>query len=141
MKKHKKFKSIQSYEIVLGIVALISFFLGVVPSIVLSDWTWFSRSGALLVIFGVYIVWLDYKGDVNKDLETLLSGFNQYLINHTKDSEADIKKIEAKISEKLNKVRTATEKRFQNIEFFIVAIGTLIWGYGDLINNLLDQSC
>lgn len=41
------------------------------------------------------------------------------------------------VSEKFNEVSKLTHRRVQNIEFLILALGTLVWGYGDLINNFL----
>ena len=137
----EKLKNIHKYETVVFISILISLLTGIIPSLILLDWSWFSRSGALLVIFGVYIVWLDYQSDVNNDLDIVLSGFNKHLTENTKEDDVSIKKIETEVSNKFDEVRAATKKRFQNIEFFIVAVGTLIWGYGDLFNKFLVQSC
>jgi len=141
LKKIDYFKGIHKYQTVLIIAISISVFTGILPSIISSDWGWFSRSGAILVIFGLYIIWLDYESDLNDNLDILLSGFNKHLVENTEEDEASIERIEANVSDKFNEVRKATKNRFQNIEFLIVAIGTLIWGYGDLINKFSGQSC
>lgn len=70
----QKIKGLDEYTKVVTISILIVIIAGVTPSICLSEWEWFSRSGALLIVYGVYIVWLDYKGGINDDLDTLKSG-------------------------------------------------------------------
>ena len=70
---------LHKYKIIIFVSITILFIFGVVPSVLDSDWTWFARSGALLVIFCVYVIWLDYKNQVDNDLETVLEGFYEYL--------------------------------------------------------------
>jgi hypothetical protein len=133
----EKLKSISSYKTIVIISIFILLITGIVPSWLLSEWTWFARSGALLVVFGISIVWLDYKGSINKDLDTVFAGFQDYLNDKDKDiSKKEITSTEKIILGKFNEVSELTNKRFQNIEFFILATGTLIWGYGDLINKI-----
>lgn len=154
---------LHNYKIIIFVSITILFIFGVVPSVLNSDWTWFARSGALLVIFGVYVVWLDYKSQIDNDLETVLEGFNEYLktitpeqdreslINLSKslnikyteeqlerllETPTDRNKVFKIISAKFNEVSKLTHKRVQNVEFLVLALGTLIWGYGDLINKL-----
>lgn len=54
-------RHLHSYTKVFALSILILLIFGVIPSLLKSDWTWFGRSGVLLVLFGVYIVWLDTK--------------------------------------------------------------------------------
>lgn len=70
---------LHNYKTILFISFSILVIFGILPSILKSDWTWFGRSGALLVIFGVYVVWIDYKGTIDKSLDTVLNGFDEYL--------------------------------------------------------------
>ena len=154
---------LHKYKIIIFVSIAILFIFGVVPSVLDSDWTWFARSGALLVIFCVYVIWLDYKSQVDNDLETVLEGFYEYLqtitpeenkeslinllknqnIEYTEEqlvkllnTPTDINKVYKIISAKFNEVSKLTQKRVQNIQFLVLALGTLIWGYGDLINKL-----
>ncbi len=137
MKIIKKLKSINGYKTISSISIFILLVTGIIPSLILSEWGWFSRSGALLVIFGIFIVWLDYKGSIDKSLDNVFSGFKDYLSDSDKNlSTEEIDRMAKEIHGKFNEVSDATKKRFQNIEFFIVAIGTLIWGYGDLVNKI-----
>jgi len=137
MKIFDKVKSINKYNTVAYISIFILLITGIVPSIIFSDWGWFGRSGALLVVFGIFIIWLDYESIINEDLNIVFSGFR----DHLKDSDAnlttsEVDRIEKEIQGKFDEVSDRTKKRYKNIEFFIVAIGTLIWGYGDLMNKV-----
>ena len=132
-----RFKSIHSYRLIIIIAVMICLVVGIVPSFLLSDWAWFSRSGSLLVIFGICIVWLDYQGQINNDLDVVLTGFSDYLESNAKN-ESNKSQIESDVSKQFDKVRAATKNRFNNIEFCLVAIGTFIWGYGDLFNKLYE---
>jgi hypothetical protein len=163
MKKLFNVGQLHNYKIIIFVSITILFIFGVVPSVINSDWAWFGRSGALLVIFGVYVVWLDYKSQVDKDLDTVLGGFEEYLkkltleqnreswislfesqsIKYTEEQLArlletptDINKTVQTVSVKFKEVSKLTHKRVQNVEFLVLVLGTLIWGYGDLINKL-----
>ena len=101
--------------------------------------------------------------NLDNDLEIVLEGFYEYLqtitpeenkeslinllknqnIEYTEEqlvkllnTPTDINKVYKIISAKFNEVSKLTQKRVQNIQFLVLVIGTLIWGYGDLINKL-----
>ena len=90
-------KSIHKYGSVISISSLILLMAGITPSLLTSDWTWFSRSGALLVIFGIFIIWIDYQNSVNKDLDTIFLGFKKHLTENTKESSESIEKIGSEV--------------------------------------------
>jgi ABC-type nickel/cobalt efflux system permease component RcnA len=125
---------------VIIIAVMITLTTGILPSFILSDWVWFSRSGSLLLIFGIYIIWQNYQGKNNKALDNVLDSFDNYLEQNTKAEENRVQ-IKKEVSDQFDKVRVATEKTFQNIEFFLVTLGTLIWAYGDLFNKLYPAVC
>lgn len=128
-------KSIHSYGTVISIAVFLSLVTGIIPSLIFSDWLWFSRSGSLLAIFGVFLIWLDYQEKINNDLDSVLNGFYDY-VEKTSKNESNRNQIKEEVSDQFDKVRIANKKRFQNIEFCLVTAGTLIWAYGDLINKL-----
>ena len=140
MKIIENLRSMHSYYAVLILSFLILASTGLVPSFIFNDWSWFSRSGALLVVFGLLVVWFDYQRSLNKDLDTLLSGFEEYLQKQTdlQDAPDMQRRIYKQTSDKFDEVRQANKKRFQNIEFIVIGIGTLIWGYGDLLGVLFQ---
>lgn len=68
----EKIKDIDQHWKALFISTTLVLVTGILPSIYFSEWTWFSRSGALLVMYGIYIVWLDYQGRIDDGLTTIL---------------------------------------------------------------------
>lgn len=138
LKATKKVKRIQSHGTIFVILLAILVLAGMVPSILSSDWIWFSRSGSLVVVFGVLIVWIDYKGGINDALDTVLSGYKEHLRNSEDLTENQKDKFGKEVEGKFNEVSVLTEKQFQNIEFYVIALGTLVWGYGDLVSKLLQ---
>lgn len=83
---------------VLSIMILIVFYL---ISNSFNDWTWFARSGALLVSIGVVTASYDIKGQMEK-----------------------------------SKVPDAFISQAIILEASIVVIGTLVWGFGDLLVHI-----
>ena len=121
----EKIKDIDEHWKILTISIVLVFISGVLPSLWVCDWGWFSRSGALLVIYGIYIVWLDYKGKINTDLDTIES----HSIKKFGDKDGEL-------TSTLDNIRVSNNKLYAKIEFLIFAFGTAIWGYGDLVGNL-----
>lgn len=107
----------EHWKAIIFSIFLLSIF-GVLPSIYFNDWSWFSRSGALLVCFGVYIAWLDYKGMIENDILKLRSS------------------LDTQIAEIFDEFNAKNKSYFNRIEFLVVILGTLIWGYGDLLGGL-----
>jgi hypothetical protein len=98
---------------------------GILPSFFVQDWRWFARSGGLLVTYGIYIVWRDIKGCIHTALDRV-------------DVAAKEKseKEHEKISSLINNIQNDNKKLYNKIEFILLAVGTLIAAYGDLINSL-----
>lgn len=118
MKLIKRLIDIDEHWKVIILSLLLISVAGVLPSIHFSDWSWFARSGALLVCLGVCIAWLDYKGGIDRDIRKAKS---------TLDAQT------AKILDEFNE---KTQGYFNRIEFIVVFLGTMIWGYGDLLGKL-----
>lgn len=114
----EKVKNIDGHwKVIICSLFLISVF-GVLPSMYFIDWSWFARSGALLVCLGVYVAWLDYKGKIDRDISKIKS------------------KLDAHAAEIFDSFNEKTKSYFNRIEFLVVILGTLIWGYGDLLGKL-----
>jgi hypothetical protein len=107
----------EHWKVIISSLFLISVF-GVLPSIYFIDWSWFARSGALLVCLGLYVAWLDYKGKTDRDISKTRS------------------MLRAQESKILDEFNERTKIYFNRIEFLVVIFGTLIWGYGDLAGKL-----
>ncbi len=128
---------------------LITTILGVLPSIILKDWEWFSKSGSLLVVFGIYVVWRDYKGEIDGVLLDIRKAMKE---KHKKNIDIiNIKekgiinsvmkkgKSENSLNEGVNLVkgiRKSNQKTYDKLEFIIISAGTIIWGYGNLLNAI-----
>ncbi len=99
---------IQSVKLSYGIVLAFCISIAVlivfgVASKVLNDWTWFARSGSILVCIGVFTASYDIKGKMER--------------NNAPDSYMSQTIV---------------------MEATIVVVGTLVWGFGDLLGLLID---
>jgi len=121
---------------------------GIIPSFIFNNWQWFSRSGSVLVIFGIYIAWKDYKGEIDHALLSVKNAAkekNKQSILTIKESEKGIinsvvkqgatEKKYTELSNLVNKLQEKNKNTYDNIEFIILFTGTIIWGYGDLFNK------
>ena len=120
----EKVKDVDEHWKILTNSILLVLGCGVFPSLLYSDWGWLSRSGSILIIYGGYIVWLDYKGNIDSDLSKIES-----LAVKNGDKDADLLAV-------VRGIRTSNKKLYKNINLVILVFGTVIWGYGDLVEKL-----
>jgi len=113
----------EHWKILTGSIIILVLF-GVLPSYWVSDWGWFSRSGALLVIYGIYIVWRDIKGGIHSALDLLDSAASEKLDEKS-----------AEFTDLVKGTQKKNKRLYDTIEFLIIGAGTIIWAYGDLVNN------
>jgi hypothetical protein len=114
----------------MALVAILIAIVGIGQSIVLKDFAWFQRSGSLIV--GVGIVLLARTFIVGKDLLLYIkSAETPYNIN----SEEHFKFLSQPTPEYI-KNDLASRIAIGWIGPLISFIGTVIWGYGDLLNRL-----
>jgi hypothetical protein len=106
-------------------VALIWLAFSVLLSVVYHNWLWFGRSGSILTLCGAALatrrlIRLGVAGFVRSEntIDGGLLDASGKVSDETKDAER----------EQLLDVRAA------NVGFWFIFIGTLIWGYGDLLN-------
>jgi hypothetical protein len=113
------------------IIYLISFFIVVISlylSFVVKDWQWFSRSGSLIVVLGIYLT-------SNQIIENSHRLRQRYRGAH---KEGNFKRDWA--GEKQQKIlRHAREHEEETwvmgqCGFNVLIAGTLIWGFGDLLS-------
>lgn len=88
-----------AWAFVVSVAVLIAFYL---ISKFVNDWTWFARSGSILVCIGVFTASYDIKGKMEKS-----NAPDSYL------SQTII------------------------LEAAIVIVGTLVWGFGDLVGVVI----
>jgi hypothetical protein len=108
------------------VIALVWLAISVLLSITYHDWLWLARSGSILTLCGAALatrrlVRLGVSGFV-KDESTIDGGF----------FEGGEVSAEAKVAER----EQMLDVRAASIGFWFIIIGTLIWGYGDLMNRI-----
>ena len=146
---HAKIKDIDLDVKIKFLSFLILIIFGVLPSLLFRNWEWFSRSGSLLVIFGVYIAWRDYKGEIDgalSNIKTRLKELHKEKIKDINEKEKGIinpvvkkGKADNKLSEAVDFIHSTQDSNksmYENLEFGIIFLGTVIWGYGDLLNTI-----
>lgn len=113
------------------IVAALSAVVGFAQSICLKDFIWFSRSGSIVV--GLGIVLLARTSIVKEDL-----------LLHIESSDTHLNENSPQYFEALGepvpiymKNDLASRSAIGVVGPIISFIGTIIWGYGDLLNHLI----
>jgi hypothetical protein len=134
-------------------LAIFTLLCGVIISIQLTNWTHFARSGSVLVVLSLSLAAFGFgNGFIDKMLTVLkpialrivnmqsenrpyLYGINDGLTDKQRDQL--VKKV---TSERVNQIHMLMKNRLskdiQKIEFTIAALGTFVWGFGDLIGKL-----
>lgn len=103
------------------IVSTISIWL----SLRMQDWTWFSRSGSLIVIIGIFLT----STQIIENSQRLHLRKRHYESNFGRDYANDIK------NQTLDKSRHHDEDVWESglRGLYLLIVGTIIWGYGDLL--------
>jgi NADH:ubiquinone oxidoreductase subunit K len=117
------------------IVSVIVIVLGVILSFISKDWTWFSRSGSLLVVIGIIVA----ANDINKSLAVLEdSKFSEQILERIKEIRPDVEEneINNRKEEILGLLKELMTQFYRRIELAILITGTIVWGFGDLIGTL-----
>lgn len=113
--------------------ALLCAGFGIGQSIVYKDFTWFARSGSLIVLTGVLLLARTFI--VGKDLLPFIkSSDTPYNVNSRQHFEALNQPVPDYVKNDLDS-RTAVGWLGPLICF----AGTVIWGYGDLLNLLIKK--
>ena len=103
----------------------------------------------MLVVFGIYIAWRDYKGEIDSALsvvkDVLKQKHKKNIENINKDEKGiintEVKKGAANRTfddniKKIEDIQDVNKKTYDKIEFIVICIGTIVWGYGGLLNKL-----
>ncbi len=102
---------------------------GIWFSLKLADWSWFSRSGSLIVVVGILLT----SSQVIENSRKLKMRRSHHDHNFNRDFAGDIKK------QALERSRSLDEDIWKNglRGLYLLVLGTLIWGFGDLLGALL----
>ncbi len=121
---------------------------GIALSFIYSESNAISKSGSLIIVVGVWFAMLDFS-DVAKKAEaftalTFITTFSGVLNKMPETSELDseskdklMRSIESEYKKELSEALENTKKRFIYVEAVIIIVGTLINGFGDIIQNAL----
>jgi hypothetical protein len=143
--------------IALSIIVVI---VGIYFSVIKSDWSWFARLGALLVVIALILATVDLPGWMvnllklgkKKSSTELKDSFSEIFKDDIKNkikqcgnsmSEADIE-FHASIMAEHYQTNLPTlfsihmKSITQKIELIIAALGTFIWAFGDLPNMYIQ---
>jgi ABC-type phosphate transport system permease subunit len=104
--------------------ALLTLLLGVVLSLELGDWGWFSRCGSLVVINGIILTShqiIEHMQHLSREQR------RDAMVNRDWAAE-----------DKHHFLHDDHELRWRSEKYglYMLIIGTLVWGFGDLINQL-----
>jgi len=104
------------------------FILGIVVSIQRDDWTWFARSGSIIVVIGIFLT----SSQIIENSRRLRIRRYRHKHNFKRDFAEDIKRAT------LERSRSLDEDIWENglRGLYLLVIGTLIWGFGDLAGHL-----
>lgn len=119
MKKNTASNKIKSYIFILTITILV-ILSSFIVSIELDDSIFFARSGSIITLLGVI---MEYRRIMFTDKNNHYVSGNQISLSQTR---------------KLFDV-SCEDKKIRLISNIIVIIGTIIWGYGDLLIQYLLQ--
>ena len=113
------------YTIKAYTAALATLAAGVVLSIDQNDWSWFSRSGSLIVVYGIILT----------SHHIFVHMHNLSHLQHHRTSQ--IQRDWAKES-KYEFIHDNVEQSWMNEKsgLLMLVLGTLIWGFGDLVGML-----
>jgi O-antigen ligase len=106
------------------VAAVIALTLGALLSMNSHDWTWLSRSGSLVVIIGIILTShhiIEHMRNLNRSQQRDLK-FDRDWATEEKQHYIHEDRQDTWVSEKYG--------------LYMLVIGTFVWGFGDLINQL-----
>ncbi len=106
-------------------IALLTLLLGVLLSIWLGNWTWLSRSGSLVVINGIILTSHQVIDHINRLKLNQVRAPTQFGRDW---ADADKRQL-------IEDPREGVW-RYEKYGLYMLILGTLVWGFGDLLNEL-----
>jgi len=130
LKEHQK--PLRKWPFIIVFIIL----FGIILSICNNEWSWFSRSGSLVVICGLLSARWDFTNKINEENLDIL---DPVIIRNMKKNGGIInaQRIENIKKELRTRIVEYTKPKYRAVEFIMIAIGTFIWGFGDLIGVII----
>jgi len=112
------------------LLSITVFIIGVWLSFDQNDWTWFARSGSMIVVIGIFLT----SSQIIENSRRLKIRRSHHEQNFHRDYAEDIKRGT------LERSRSLDEDIWENglRGFYLLVVGTLIWRFGDLTSHLLQ---
>ncbi len=110
--------------------------IGFTAGIVSGDWTWFSRSGSVVVAIGVLVAAHDINEALREieleDVDELVRQVAAEVIPDITINADDIEKVKKKA---IRIIRNDFVSKYKKVEVTLIILGTLIWGFGDIFDR------
>lgn len=100
-------------------------------SLRLQDWTWFARSGSLIVIIGIFLT----STQIIENSRRLHTRKQHHENNFSRDYASDIKNNTLENSR--HRDEDVWESGLKGL--YLLIVGTIIWGYGDLLGVFFSK--
>lgn len=101
-------------------------FIGLTVSQGTGDWTWLSRAGSLLVVLGIVFAYFNIDGFIERSIR---GAVRRLTAKKTRDNLDASHWVVTWLAEDPAEI----PRRVKTLEVVVIALGTLIWGFGDLL--------
>ncbi|MGH8196455.1 MAG: hypothetical protein ACREQ8_18990 [Woeseiaceae bacterium] len=109
-----------------------------------SDWSNFARAGSIIVVVGIYITWKDVAGKVDAARLTLHQIIENYRSEYSTRghgllagiSNQQLEEALSSTQQEVSDLLGVAKHRVKVIEALVIGLGTLLWGFGDLVGTL-----
>ena len=112
--------NIWTFTITMIFVGVISF----AYAIHTNEFLWISRSGSIITVLGIMLTIRNSNFFDSRDLKRIVRGKNHYAVYSLEEDSVIHKQLEAHVN---------LVTRDKCIGAFFTIVGTVIWGYGDLV--------
>ncbi|MFQ1998133.1 hypothetical protein ACK35E_12160 [Aeromonas veronii] len=139
MRKYNKLSNL------LILIASVVFAIGLIAGFVF-DGMYFARSGAVIVLVAVWYAYFDFNGklvDLEHGMNHLADSQELTLIDYfmrdgksREEAKYFYDAVRKVVDQKVPNIIQPQNKKFGIVEVVIATIGTLVWGFGDFINQL-----
>ncbi len=145
-KKLRRPIPLRGFERKLYAAVLLSLFFGLCWSLSAHDWQYFERAGSLVIVAAVTMAWRDHVRLLGRVESFYQSEFKRLLAEFDAKHPAGIiastmhdgKREEIRAARSnVEELISMLQQRLRTTEAVILCFGTIIWGYGSPILNLL----
>ncbi|MEP0339358.1 MAG: hypothetical protein ABJ388_11735 [Alphaproteobacteria bacterium] len=103
-------------------------FVGLTVSKGTDDWTWLSRAGSVLVVLGIVFAYFNIDGFIERSIR---GAVRRLTTKKARDNADPSNWVVTWLAEDPAEI----PRRVKTLEVAVIALGTLIWGFGDLLGT------